>query len=1227
MRWIVEWSLKFRLFTIALAIAMLFVGITQLRTMSVDALPEFAPPYVEVQTEAPGLSASEVEELVTLNLEELLNGTPWLQTIRSTSVTGLSSITLIFQPGTDILRARQLVSERLSLAYTLPNVAKPPVILQPMSATNRVLMVGLSSQQVSPILMSVLARWDIRPALLSVPGVANVAVWGMRDRQLQVQVDPQRLQQQHVTLDQIVSTTGNALWVSPLSFLNASAPGSGGWIESPQQRIEVRHVLPISTPQELAQVNVEGTKLSLGDVATVVEDHQPLNGDDLLNSQPGLLLVIEKFPGANTPEVTRGIEAKLAELQPGLAGMQIDTSLFRPASFVEMAINHLALALLLGWLLIGLVLFTFFEWRAALISLVTIPLALVAVGLVLALSGGTINLLVLAGVVVASGIIIDDAIITVENVRRHLRQRGLEEGDNHTTASIILEALQEVSRPMLYATLIILLALLPVFLLQGISGSFFHPLIVTAALAILASLVIALTVTPALCLLLLSRAPQTRPELPVRRWLQRSYNALVAKSVRALRPAFLASGIIVTSGLALVGVMLLPSLGTQMLPSFKEPDITVQWESAPGTSYQEMIRITTRVSNELRSIPGVRSVASHIGRAEQGDQVVDINSAELAINVDPANYDTTVAAIQKTVNGYPGMQHQVQTYLKGKTRQVITGSNNEIVVRIYGNQLDTLRAKADEVRQVLSHIDGAVDVHTEAQVDQPQIEVKVDLAKAQRYGLKPGDIRRAAATLVAGIAAGSLFEDQKVFDVTVLGTPSARQSLTSVRNLLIDVPGGGLVRLGDVADVSIKPTPNTIQHETVSRRIDVSLNTRGRDPGSVVNDIKDRLQDVTFPLEYRAEVLGEYQERQDAQIRLFGFGAIAALGIFLLLQAAFGSWGLALLVCASLPAALLGGVIAAFASGNILSLVALTGFFTILGIAVRNSLMLISRYRYLERQGGMQHGPELVLQGAQERFAPTLMTALATGLALMPLVISGNISGQEIAYPMAIVILGGLVTSTILTLFVVPSLYLRFGARRARGEGAEASQQEEQMEGDQRGTPWWLTLNPARFLPYAKLASAGGGSQMRHAHRWIVALLLIAVLSLAACEQTGSTGTPGEEEPARVEQIAGTDISRVILTEQAAKRVDIQTVPLREVQIRGAARKVVPYSAIIYDLHGQTWVYASPSHLTFAREQVSVDTIEGDQAILSQGPPVGTEIVTVGAPELYGTEFSGGLQP
>jgi Cu/Ag efflux pump CusA len=388
-----------------------------------------------------------------------------------------------------------------------------------------------------------------------------------------------------------------------------------------------------------------------------------------------------------------------------------------------------------------------------------------------------------------------------------------------------------------------------------------------------------------------------------------------------------------------------------------------------------------------------------------------------------------VAAIQKVVAGYPGIRSDVQTYLKERTRHALSGSSEDIVVRIYGPELGVLRGKAEEVRKSLAQIDGTADVHTEFQVDQPQVDIRVDLAKAQRYGLKPGDVRRAASTLVAGIEAGSLFEEQKVFDVVVWGTPQTRHSLSSIRDLLIDTPGGDQVRLGDVATVSVAPTPNLIQHETVSRRIDVSLNVRGRDPNAVVHDVQQRLSGINFPLEYRAEVLGEYQERQAVQNRLLLLGIASALGVFLLLQAAFSSWRLATLAFFALPSALLGGVLAAFAAGGMISLGSLIGLFAVFGIAVRNGILLIKHYQHLEEEEGEPFGPRLIVRGVRERLAPILMTALATGLALVPLVIFGDIPGHEVVRPMAIVILGGLVTSTLLNLFIIPALYLRFGAR------------------------------------------------------------------------------------------------------------------------------------------------------------------------------------------------------
>jgi CzcA family heavy metal efflux pump len=1200
--------------------------------MPEDALPEFAPPYVEVQTEAPGLSASEVEELVTLNLEELLNGTPWLQSIRSTSVPGLSSITLIFQPGTDIIRARQLVSERLSLAYALPNISQPPTILQPMSATNRVMMVGLSSRKVSPIEMSVLARWNIRPALLSVPGVANVAIWGMRDRQLQVQVDPQRLKAKHVTLDQIISTTGNALWVSPLTFLNASTPGSGGWIDTPQQRIEVRHVLPISSPHDLAQVNVESTSLRLGDVANVVEDHQPLIGDDIIDNDPGLLIVVEKFPGANTLDVTRRVEAKLAELQSGLSGIQIDTAIFRPASFVEMAIGNPTRLLLLGFLFLALVLLTlFYHWRIALISLVAIPLSLAAAGIVLAQTGATLNTMILAGLVIAVAVVVDEAIIDVENIVRRLRQPRSEDRDR-STASIILEASFETRSTMIYATLILLLALLPILLLEGVSGAFFQPLAFSYMLALLASMLVALTVTPALCLLLLSRGTLERRGSPLLSWLQRGYDATLARVLRTLNPALLITGVIVAGLIALIGLAGLPSPGgIPLLPSFKEPDIIIQWQGPPGTSSQEMTRITTRVSRELLSTPGVHNVGVLIGRATLGDQVVDVNSAELTVSIDPtANYDATLASIRQVVNGYPGIFHVVQTYLKEKTSQVLTGSSSDIVVRIFGTDLGVLRGKAQEVQQALSQINGTADVHVEQQVEQPQVDIEVNLARAQRYGIKPGDIRRAASTLVAGIIAGNLFQDQKVFDVVVWGTPQTRSSLSSIRELLIDTPGGGHVRLGDVADVRIAPTPNMIQHETVSRRIDVSLNVRGRDPNAVVSDIKQHLQGIRFPLEYRAEVLGAYQDQQDAQQRLFVFGTAAAIGIFLLLQAAFGSWRLAALVFFALPSALLGGVVAAFVISNALSLASLMGLLAVFGIAMRNSIMQIKNYQHLERYEGSLSGLELVLRGAKERFASILTTALAAGVALIPLAIFGHLPGQEIASPMATIILGGLVTSTLFSLFIIPSLYLQFWPvhRGITQSGPDhQGQQRDSQEVDrpaasQPGTPHWLAINLTRLV-------RGGGSQMRQSNRWLAVILIMVCLQLAACAQTSASSDTLDTTggPARLVPVAGTKLSRVILTAQAARRLGIETAPVRDLHIDGAIHKVVPYSALLYDQRGQSWVYTNPAPLTYIRGLITVDHIDGGLVILSQGPPVGTEVVTVGAPELFGAEFQGGLEP
>jgi CzcA family heavy metal efflux pump len=1023
MRAIIESSQRLRFLVVVIAAVTMFFGVTQLRTAPVDVLPEFELPMVEVQTEALGLSADEVESLITLNLEELLSGTSWLRTIRSQSVPGLSSILLVFEPGTNLMHARQLVQERLTLAYTLPNVSKPPVMLQPLSTTSRVMIIGLTSKEVSLIQMSVLARWTIRPRLLGVPGVANVAIWGQRDRQLQVLIDQERLHAQGVSQEQIISTAGDAMWVSPLTFLDASFPGTGGWVDTPQQRLGVQHVLPISSAQDMAHLPVDGAVRRLGDVAEVVEGHPPLIGDALVNGTPSLLLVVEKLPEANTLAVTRGVEAALRAMQPGLPGIEI-SSIFRAASFIETAFANLTRVLLVGGALVVLVLGAFlYNWRSGVISGVAIPLSLVAAAFVLYLRGATINTMVLTGFVVALGAVVADAIMDVENVMRRLRQHRQEEGDK-STASIMLETALQVRGAMVYALLIEVLAVVPVFFLGDVSGAFFKPLAVSYALALLVSMVVALTVTPALGLVLLRHAPLARRESPLVRGLQRGSEAVLTRIVRTPRLAYIAVAVLV-----LVGLVVWPQLGQDLLPSFEERTLLIDLEGMPGMSHPAMYRMASQVSRELRSIPGVHRVGAHVGRAVTGDQVVGIHEGQLWITLDPtADYAKTVAKIQETVDDYPGLDGDVETYLTERIREALTGAGEAIVVRIFGPERDVLRRLAQGVEQALARVDGLVDVQVEGQVEEPQVEIKVNLAAAERHGLKPGDVRRQTATVFAGLGVGSLYEAQKVFDVVVWGAPETRQSLTNIREFLLETPTGGRVRLGEVAEVRIAPTPTVIQHDAISRRIDVVANVHsGRDQGAVVREVNRRLQDVKFPLEYHAELKGEYVERQAAQKRILDVAIAAALGIFLLLQAAFRSWRLALVAFVTLPMALVGGVLAAFAGGSTLSLGALIGFLALLGVTARSGILLLKHYQHLEQHGGEPFGPGLVLRGTREQCAPIVMTATTIGVVLVPLVLFGAMAGIEIVHPMAIVILGGLVTSTLLTLFVVPALYLRFG--------------------------------------------------------------------------------------------------------------------------------------------------------------------------------------------------------
>jgi CzcA family heavy metal efflux pump len=1057
MRWIVGASMQLRVLVVVIAALIMVFGVSQLRQMPVDVLPEFSQPYVEIQTESLGLSAEEVEQLITTPMEQdLLAGLPWLQSIHSESVPSLSSVVLTFQPGTDLMKARQMVSERMTQAVAMPHVSKPPIMLQPLSATNRMMIIGLSSKSVSHINMSVLARWTIQPRLLGVPGVANVSIWGQRDRQLQVQVDPKRLAEKNVSLLQVLETTGNSLWVSSLSFVEASTPGTGGFIDTANQRLGIRHILPIVSPKELAQVPIEDTKqIRLADVANVVENHQPLIGDALTGEGAGLLMVVEKFPSANTLEVTRGVENAMAELGPGLPGITVDTNVFRPADFIETATSTLGRAAIIGFIALAIVLMVFFyDLRTALISLIAIPLSLITAGLVLYFSGATFNMIVLTGFVAAIGVVVYDAIIDVESIVRRLRNRT--DRSLNATAKIVLSASHEARGAIVYAALIVLLAVAPIYFMGGTSGAFFKPLAISYGLAIIASMVVTLTVVPALCLMFARNESASRSEAPVVRWLQRYYEPALAHTIKRSGLAMAAVGV-----LTLTGVAILPFLSRAPLPSFKELSLLIHLKAVPGTSQPEMSRIAGRMRNELQKTNGIRNVGAHVGRAILGDQVVDVNSAELWVSVDPtANYNNTAGAIKNIVEGYPGLAYTVQTYLREKSGDVIQEPADTVAVRIYGSRNDVLKTTAEELKKAIGVVKGISLAKVKAPIQEATLETEVDLVKAQMHGLKPGDVRRAAACLLSGIQVGALYEDQKVFDVIVWSTPETRHDVNSISNLIIDAPGGARVRLGDVATVRIASAASVIHHDGVKRYIDVVADVKGRDLGAVAADINSHLKDIKYPTEYYAKVLGDYAVPQQAKNHFILLIACAAFGVFFLLQSAFGSWRLAAISFLTIPAALIGGILAAVATaGTIISLGALAGLLAVFGIAVCSSITLIKHYQRLtaipvardvepevaqfrsqfdlqNRIDGISHtngagfGPGLVQHGAVERLGPILMTAVATASALAPALFLGDLPGLEIIRPMVVVIIGGLITSTLFTLFGVPALFLRFGPGR-----------------------------------------------------------------------------------------------------------------------------------------------------------------------------------------------------
>lgn len=1017
---LVRFALVQRVLVLALAALLVVLGIRAGRDVPLDVFPEFAPPMVEIQTEAPGLSTEEVESLVTVPIETAVNGVPDLMTLRSKSVLGLSSVQILFDRGTDVMRARQIVGERIAQVQArLPLAARQPVLMPPLSSTSRAMKIGLTSTKLDQMKLSELVRWTIRPRLMAVPGVANVAVWGQRDRQLQVLVDPDRLRASGVTLAEVRAAAGDAVLV-----------GGGGFVDTPNQRIAVQQAGMVQDAAQLGQAIVRqsgNAPVRLSDVARVIDGHAPPIGNAIIDDVPGIMLIVEKQPTANTLEMTRAVEAAIAELKPGLTDVKIDTTIFRPATFIERSIDNLTRALLIGCALVAAVLFLFTrDWRQAVISLTAIPLSLLGAGLVLLWSGATINVMVIAGLVIALGEVVDDAIIDVENIARRLRLNR-EAKHPKPAFEVVLAASLEVRSAVVFASLIVMLVFLPIFFLGGLAGTFFQPLAIAYVLAIGASLLVALTVTPAMCLLLLPRAPLTE-ERDTRfvGWLKGRYARILPRAVVRPRAAI---GV-VAGGLLLSGLGYM-TFKDQFLPDFRETDFLMHFVEKPGTSIEAMDRITIRASKELRSIPGVRNFGAHIGRAEQADEVVGPNFTELWISLDEkADYDGSVAKIKEVVDGYPGLFRDVLTYLRERIKEVLTGAGATVVVRIYGPEQEELRAAGQRVRDAVSGIPGVADLKLESQVLVAQLRIRPRPEDLGRLGLTAGEVRRQAQTLVAQQKVGEIYRDQRAFDVALWGEPEVRGNIHALRDLMIQSPAGAPVRLADIADVEVVPAPNEVKRENGQRRLDVTLNVSGADLGTVARGVEAAVAKVPFASGYHPEVLGEYAALKESRQRLWTTGALCLIGVLLLVWIEFRSRRITALVGVSLPFALVGGVVAVALTGGVLSLGSLVGFVTVIGIAARNGIMLLSHYRHLEREEGMAFGRDLVLRGAEERLVPILMTAACAGLALVPLIVAGNAPGHEIEHPMAIVILGGLLSSTVLNLFLMPALYARYGEEK-----------------------------------------------------------------------------------------------------------------------------------------------------------------------------------------------------
>lgn len=1023
---IVRFSLRFRGIVLALACLFAGYGLYQASQARYDVFPEFAPPQVVIQTEAPGLSPEQVEVLVTQPIESAVNGVAGIDTLRSSSIQGLSLVTVVFSAESDIYRDRQVVAERLAgLAGLLPEGVKAPGLTPLTTSTSVVLVVGLTAEKRSLMDVRTEAEWTVKPRLLAVPGVASVVIFGGEVRQLQIQVDPARLVRYDLSLDEVLTAARRATGLR-----------GAGFIETENQRLTLRTEGASLRPEDIARTLIRqsrGVSVTLGDAADVVEAPEPATGAASVMGDPGVILNVSAQYGANTAEVTRAVEGALAGLRPTLrtAGIELHGDLFRPANFIATAARNIGTSLALGALLVVVILFLFLmNLRTAAISCAAIPLSLLGAVVALEHLGLSLNTMTLGGLAIAIGAVVDDAVIDVENILRRLRENRLL-APPRPNLQVVLDASLEVRGAIVYATFAIGLVFLPVLGLTGVAGRLFGPLAIAFILAILTSLGVALTVTPALCLVLLPRALSTE-EPRFSAWLRQRYRQLLLHVEGHPRAVLAAVAIFTLAGLAT-----LPFFGGGFLPELREGHFIIHLSTTPGTSLAESLRVGREVTNALLGTPYVRSVAQRVGRAEKADDVFGSHYSELEVELTPfANErgEEAQAALRRVLAGFPGTTSSLKTFLTERVEETVSGYTASVVVQVFGSDLDALDRLAGRTAAILGKVRGATEVQVQSPPGMPELAIRLRRPDLLRRGLAPLDVLEAVATAYQGAVVGQVYDGNRVFDVAVVLLPTQRNDLAAVGNLPLRNQDGVFVALRDVADIYPSSGRYGVLHQGVRRVQTVTCNVAGRDVGSFAAEAKQKLATLALPAGYYFELGGAAEAQARSRHDLAIHAAVAGAGVVLLLSFVFGSGRNLALLLANLPLALVGGVLAALASGGQLSLGSLVGFVTVFGITLRNSMMLVAHFEHLVREEGLPWGLETALCGASERLVPILMTALVTAFGLLPMALASGSPGREIEGPMAVVILGGLATSTCLNLLILPALALRFGRFEAAPE-------------------------------------------------------------------------------------------------------------------------------------------------------------------------------------------------